>query len=144
LLKLIHFLFPTNTLPTTAAKLQKLIKTNINNNVEVQRFRNSEYYTQCRLAPQIANFIEQIHGVIGKENTHEYQDISSSEFYREKKALQRQPSLNLMISSDGISVCKSTINHTWPVIFSLIEVPNSLKTCIKNCFVPGIHRIIEI
>ena len=60
-----------------------------------------------------------------------------SVYYKLLKFHQKQPSLNLMISSDGISICKSTTNHTWPVTFSLIEVPHLLKTSIKNCFISG-------
>jgi hypothetical protein len=48
-----------------------------------------------------------------------------------------------MISSDGISVSNSTINHTWPVIFSLIKVPSNLKASIKNCFVSGFFLVVR-
>jgi hypothetical protein len=136
LLKLLHFLFPNNFLPKTEERLSKLIKTN--NSVEIQTFDNSDSFTQCKLAPQIVNFIKQYHENIGMTKFDEHHEIVSSEYYKEKKLLQRQPSLNLMISSDGISVSNSTINHTWPVIFSLIEVPSNLKASIKNCFVSGI------
>jgi hypothetical protein len=134
-LKLLHFLFPNNNIPKTEAKFSKLIKTR--NNIITRNYNACDSFTSCDLTSQISNFIKQYNTEIIEVNNSQYVDIMESNYYKLLEFHQKQPSLNLMILSDGISICKSTTNHTWPVTFSLIEVPHLLKTSIKNCFISG-------
>ncbi len=165
LLKLLQFLLPpSNNLPKTKKRLKKLfcnvddIKINkhcskcmgivvdkVCNNISCIEYEAAceiDTFTFCKIKSQIENILQYYHDTLKGENmvTDDTLDITNSSYYKNLKTNQNQPSINLMISTDGISLVKSANLNTWPVSCSILEFPNRLRNSIFNCLISGMSK----
>lgn len=82
----------------------------------------------------IIDIYEEIN-IIDRLSNNKFVDIINGKYYNK---IKRDNVLHLMIYSDGIELAKSSLNHYWPVVLNLIELPLSMRISKINNILFGI------
>jgi hypothetical protein len=64
------------------------------------------------------------------------QDLIDGEFYAK---IKRDKTLNLLVYDDGVKPANSFKQEFWPVIFTLAELPRTLRDSFRNKLIAGIY-----
>ena len=146
LLELLHFLLSENNLPKSKEKFDYIFKKG--NIVKIDKYclhccaltkeivcenascilfnkkvNTFNYYSHCKLAPQIKEFMSHYFEDYERHVFNHTSDITRCNYYNRIHVNQQKPSLNLVVATDGISLVNSANFECWPVFCSILELP---------------------